>query len=58
MHWACSKIAASLAIPDATLLEILLDKVSLPSYFLLKILIHIYICMSVFFPHFKMLEDL
>lgn len=27
MHWACSKITASLAIPDATLLEILLDKV-------------------------------
>ncbi|KAK6912435.1 Vps16, C-terminal [Dillenia turbinata] len=26
MHWACSKITASLAIPDATLLEILLDK--------------------------------
>lgn len=30
MHWACSKITASLAIPDATLLEILLDKVPLP----------------------------
>lgn len=29
MHWACSKITASLAIPDATLLEILLDKVHL-----------------------------
>eukprot|EP00257_Ricinus_communis_P020163 XP_015579335.1 protein VACUOLELESS1 isoform X1 [Ricinus communis] len=29
MHWACSKIAASLAIPDATLLEILLDKLKL-----------------------------
>lgn len=27
MHWACSKITASLAIPDVTLLEILLDKV-------------------------------
>lgn len=27
MHWACAKITASLAIPDATLLEILLDKV-------------------------------
>lgn len=27
MHWACSKITASLAIPDATLLEIVLDKV-------------------------------
>lgn len=27
MHWACSKITASLSIPDATLLEILLDKV-------------------------------
>lgn len=27
MHWTCSKITASLAIPDATLLEILLDKV-------------------------------
>lgn len=26
MHWTCSKITASLAIPDATLLEILLDK--------------------------------
>ncbi|KAK9286019.1 hypothetical protein L1049_025222 [Liquidambar formosana] len=26
MHWACSKITSSLAIPDATLLEILLDK--------------------------------
>jgi len=30
MHWACSKITASLAIPDAALLEILLDKVLLP----------------------------
>lgn len=30
MHWACAKITASLAIPDATLLEILLDKVPLP----------------------------
>ncbi|KAA8535269.1 hypothetical protein F0562_030272 [Nyssa sinensis] len=29
MHWACSKITASLAIPDATLLEILLDKLLL-----------------------------
>ncbi|KAJ9685966.1 hypothetical protein PVL29_015044 [Vitis rotundifolia] len=29
MHWACSKITASLAIPDATLLEILLDKLRL-----------------------------
>ncbi|KAF5731337.1 Vacuoleless1 (VCL1) isoform 2 [Tripterygium wilfordii] len=29
MHWACSKITASLAIPDATLLEILLDKLKL-----------------------------
>jgi hypothetical protein len=29
MHWACSKITASSAIPDATLLEILLDKVVL-----------------------------
>ena len=28
MHWACAKIAASLAIPDDTLLEILLEKVS------------------------------
>lgn len=27
MHWACTKITASLSIPDATLLEILLDKV-------------------------------
>ncbi|KAF4373221.1 hypothetical protein F8388_010477 [Cannabis sativa] len=26
MHWACSKITASLAIPDATLLDILLHK--------------------------------
>ncbi|CAL5342522.1 unnamed protein product [Camellia sinensis] len=26
MHWACAKIIASLAIPDITLLEILLDK--------------------------------
>ncbi|KAG5520419.1 hypothetical protein RHGRI_033113 [Rhododendron griersonianum] len=26
MHWACAKITASLAIPDASLLEILLDK--------------------------------
>ncbi|QCD94248.1 Vacuolar protein sorting-associated protein 16 [Vigna unguiculata] len=25
-HWACSKITASLAIPDAALLELLLDK--------------------------------
>ncbi|XP_062009057.1 protein VACUOLELESS1 [Rosa rugosa] len=29
MHWTCSKITASLAIPDATLLEILLDKLKL-----------------------------
>ncbi|QCD82512.1 hypothetical protein DEO72_LG2g2851 [Vigna unguiculata] len=28
-HWACSKITASLAIPDAALLEILLDKLKL-----------------------------
>ncbi|KAK3023745.1 hypothetical protein RJ639_044454 [Escallonia herrerae] len=29
MHWACSKITASLAIPDISLLEILLDKLKL-----------------------------
>nr|AFK37940.1 unknown [Lotus japonicus] len=29
MHWACAKITASLAIPDATLLDILLDKLKL-----------------------------
>lgn len=29
MHWACSKITASSAIPDATLLDILLDKLRL-----------------------------
>ncbi|RYR35519.1 hypothetical protein Ahy_A10g050670 isoform B [Arachis hypogaea] len=29
MHWACSKITASLSIPDATLLDILLDKLKL-----------------------------
>ncbi|OAY57326.1 protein VACUOLELESS1 isoform X1 [Manihot esculenta] len=29
MHWACSKITASLAIPDAALLEILLDKLKI-----------------------------
>ncbi|XP_050227188.1 protein VACUOLELESS1 isoform X2 [Mercurialis annua] len=29
MHWACSKIAASLTISDATLLDILLDKLKL-----------------------------
>ncbi|KAF3445002.1 hypothetical protein FNV43_RR14695 [Rhamnella rubrinervis] len=29
MHWSCSKITASLAIPDVTLLEILLDKLKL-----------------------------
>ncbi|XP_015880079.3 protein VACUOLELESS1 [Ziziphus jujuba] len=29
MHWSCSKITASLAIPDAILLEILLDKLKL-----------------------------
>ncbi|KAF3793124.1 VCL1 protein [Nymphaea thermarum] len=29
MHWACAKITASLAIPDASLLEMLLDKMSL-----------------------------
>lgn len=29
MHWACSKITASLAIPDVSLLEVLLDKVVL-----------------------------
>lgn len=27
MHWACTKITASLSIPDAALLDILLDKV-------------------------------
>lgn len=27
MHWACSKLSVSSAIADATLLEILLDKV-------------------------------
>ena len=27
MHWACSKITASANIADATLLEVLLDKV-------------------------------
>jgi len=32
MHWACAKITASLAIPDATLLEILLDKVPFPLF--------------------------
>lgn len=34
MHWACSKITASLAIPDATLLEILLDKVAKEFWFI------------------------
>lgn len=29
MHWACTKISASAAIPDASLLEILLEKVSM-----------------------------
>ncbi|XP_021903569.1 protein VACUOLELESS1 isoform X2 [Carica papaya] len=29
MHWACSKITTSLAIPDVMLLEILLDKLKL-----------------------------
>ncbi|XP_058788264.1 protein VACUOLELESS1-like [Vicia villosa] len=29
MHWACAKITASSAIPDTTLLEILLDKLKL-----------------------------
>uniref|UniRef100_A0A6N2NGT4 Vps16 C-terminal domain-containing protein n=1 Tax=Salix viminalis TaxID=40686 RepID=A0A6N2NGT4_SALVM len=29
MHWACTKITASLAIPDAALLEIILDKLKL-----------------------------
>lgn len=29
MHWACSKITASLAIPDTALLEMLLDKLQL-----------------------------
>lgn len=38
MHWACSKITASLAIPDVTLLEILLDKV------FVFFLIVVYIC--------------
>lgn len=33
MHWACSKITASLAIPDAALLETLLDKVIHLSYY-------------------------
>ena len=32
MHWACSKITASLNIPDVTLLEVLLDKVLYFSY--------------------------
>ncbi|KAJ0669793.1 putative transcription factor WD40-like family [Helianthus annuus] len=29
MHWACAKLSVSSAIPDATLLEILLDKLKL-----------------------------
>lgn len=29
MHWACTKITASLSIPDAALLEVLLDKLRL-----------------------------
>ncbi|CAI9784342.1 unnamed protein product [Fraxinus pennsylvanica] len=29
MHWACTKITASLGIPDASLLEILLDKLKI-----------------------------
>ncbi|CAL5321707.1 unnamed protein product [Camellia sinensis] len=29
MHWACAKITASLAIPDVTLLEILLDELKI-----------------------------
>lgn len=29
MHWACNKITSSLAIPDADLLQILLDKLKL-----------------------------
>ncbi|KAK4278482.1 hypothetical protein QN277_016322 [Acacia crassicarpa] len=29
MHWACSKITSSLNIPDATLLELLLDKLKM-----------------------------
>ncbi|CAH1434995.1 unnamed protein product [Lactuca virosa] len=29
MHWACSKLTVSSAVPDATLLEILLDKLKL-----------------------------
>lgn len=29
MDWACAKIIASLAIPDITLLEILLDKLKI-----------------------------
>lgn len=34
MHWACSKITSSLAIPDANLLDILLDKVCVSCHFL------------------------
>lgn len=37
MHWTCSKITASLAIPDATLLEILLEKVVWFSPFLIML---------------------
>lgn len=38
MHWACSKITASLAIPDATLLEILLDKVAQDFWFVCSLI--------------------
>lgn len=53
MHWACSKLTVSSAIPDATLLEILLDKVvqSFIGFFSLNenaIIIHMQIqCLTV-----------
>lgn len=38
MHWTCTKISASAAIPDATLLEILLDKVSFSVVYVLVVI--------------------
>ena len=37
MHWACTKITASAVIPDATLLQILLDKVSFSVVYVLVV---------------------
>lgn len=44
MHWACSKITASLAISDTNLLDILLDKVDFLSSFVTVLCFLILFC--------------